>query len=171
MPHFIYGLAADSGQARIVVQHLTAIGITSDQISVLAANNQDTNELAADVNAKTAHGSFSGGNIGASLGWLAGLGALAIPGIGLFVAAGPILGFLTGIAVGRSVGNLNGAMIEEMGIPDASVPLYKEGLNKGQIVISVKLQDQALSERVLSDMRQTGVADVGTRSDEVSQHT
>ncbi len=162
MSHFVFCLARDPVQARTVVDALDAIGITSDRISVLAATQEDTGKLAQGLHAHSAHGSFTGGNIGGSIGWLAGLGSLAIPGIGLFIAAGPILGFLTGIAVGRAVGNLNGAMIEEMGIPDASLPRYKDGLNAGQVVISAKTTTDDV-ESVLATLRQTGAQEIGSR--------
>ncbi|HEX3133941.1 MAG TPA: hypothetical protein VHX44_10225 [Planctomycetota bacterium] len=121
MNHFIFAIATDHTQVVHTMNALAEIGIPSDHLSVLASDHRASGNLATEINANAAHGSFTGGNIGGGLGWLAGLGALAIPGIGLFVAAGPILGFLTGIAVGRFVGNLHGAMIEEMGIPDASL--------------------------------------------------
>lgn len=161
MSHFVYCLANDPTQARTVVDAVSALGITSDQISVLAANQHTTGHLAKDLHAHTAHGSFSGGNIGGSIGWLAGLGSLAIPGIGLFVASGPILGFLTGIAVGRAVGNLNGAMIEEMGIPDTAIPRYREGLTQGRIVISMKATQDDV-DQVMAEIRRTGAEEIGS---------
>jgi hypothetical protein len=161
MPYVVYGLARDPAQARTVVDALTALGLTSDQVSILAADERASGSLAQELQAQSAHGAFAGGNIGGSIGWLAGLTTLAIPGLGLFIAAGPILGFLTGIAVGRAVGNLNGAMIEEMGIPDAEVARYKEGLRAGRIVISAHLASDN-AELVAMEMRRAGAAEVGT---------
>lgn len=162
MNYFIFGIATDHAHVVKTMEALAGIGIASDHVSVLAADQRASGDLAAEVNAKAAHGSFSGGNIGGGIGWLAGLGALAIPGIGLFVAAGPILGFLTGIAVGRSLGNLHGAMIEEMGIPDASLAQYDEALKKGRIILSARCDDASLRERISDTMTQAGLEAVGS---------
>ncbi len=162
MTFFIYAIATDHAHVVRTMEALARIGIASDHVSVLAADQRTSSDLAADINATAAHGSFSAGNIGGGLGWLAGLGALAIPGIGLFVAAGPILGFLTGIAVGRSLGNLHGAMIEEMGIPDAFLAQYDAALKDGKIVVSARCDDAALRERISETMGQVGLEAVGS---------
>lgn len=162
MTYFIYAIATDHAHVVKTMEALAGIGIASDHVSVLAADQRASGELAAEINANAAHGSFSGGNIGGGIGWLAGLGALAIPGIGLFVAAGPILGFLTGIAVGRSLGNLHGAMIEEMGIPDAALTQYDEALKNGKIIVSARCDDASLRERIIETMGQAGLEAVGS---------
>lgn len=162
MNYFIYAIA--TGHAHVVrtMAALAEIGIASDHVSVLVADQRASGDLAAEINANAAHGSFSGGNIGGGIGWLAGLGALAIPGIGLFFAAGPILGFLTGIVVGRSLGNLHGAMIEEMGIPDASLAQYDAALKEGKIILSARCDDAALQQRIIETMRQLELEAVGS---------
>lgn len=162
MNHFIFAIAANRAHVVRTMEALAGMGIASDHVSVLAATHHASGDLAAEIHANAAHGAFAGGNIGGGLGWLAGLGALAIPGIGLFVAAGPILGFLTGIAVGRSVGNLRGAMIEEMGIPDAVITRYDDALKAGKILLSVRCDDAALCERVIDVMRRLGLDAVGS---------
>ena len=164
--HHVFGLAADPDHVRRTMAALSAIGIPSERVSVLAADRRTSGELAGELHAHAAHGAFSGGNIGGGLGWLAGLGTLAIPGIGLFVAAGPILGFLTGIAVGRSVGNLNGAMIEEMGIRDTSVAPYAEAIKSGRIIVSVECESATLGPRVVEAMREAGLQDIDSTPEE-----
>lgn len=162
MDIFVFALASDATHVRRMVEALARIGITSDEISVLAADRKVTGNVAEENHTQVAHGAFSGGNIGGGIGWLAGLTTLAIPGIGLFIAAGPILGFLAGIAVGRSIGNLNGAMIEEMGIPDASVQHYQEAMKDGKIIISTKCADPALVDHVTAVMQQVGAVEIGS---------
>jgi hypothetical protein len=163
MTYFVYGLARDVAHARTIIQALSAAGvIISDQVSVLSANRRTSGDVATPQHAQVARGAFAGGNVGGSIGWLAGLGSLAIPGLGLLVAAGPILGFLTGIAVGATIGNMRGAMIEEMGIPDEAVPRYEEAMDEGQIVISAKCEDSVLSTRALDAMRHTGAEAIGS---------
>jgi len=165
MNYFIYAIATDHAHVVRTMAALAEIGIASDHVSVLAADQRASGDLAAEINANAAHGSFSGGNIGGGIGWLAGLGALAIPGIGLFVAAGPILGFLTGIAVGRSLGNFHGAMIEEMGIPDASLAQYDAALKEGKIILSARSDDAALRQRIIETMGQVGLDAIGSTPD------
>jgi len=167
MTYFIFAIANDRAQVVKTMRALAGIGIASDHVSVLAADHHASGDLAAEIHAKAAHGAFSAGNIGGGLGWLAGLGTLAIPGIGLFVAAGPILGFLTGIAVGRSLGSLSGAMIEEMGIPDSSVPQYDAALKEGKIILSARCEDAALRERIIEVMQQAGLDAVGSTPETV----
>ncbi len=160
MNQVIVGLASDRAQVLVVMAALAEVGIASEQVSVLMSGRRASGALAAEIQATVAHGSFSAGNIGAGLGWLAGMGALAIPGIGLFFAAGPVLGVLAGIAVGRSLGNHRGAMIEELGIPDTAVDHYESEINAGRIILAAHCDDQAVAERVLVAMRRVGMTDV-----------
>lgn len=162
MNYSIFAIATDHAHVVRAMEALAGIGVPSDHVSVLAADQRASGDLATEINANAAHGSFAGGNIGGGLGWLAGLGALAIPGIGLFVAAGPILGFLTGIAVGRSLGNLHGAMIEELGIPDSSLAQYDEALKDGKILLSAGGDDAALRQRIIETMGDVGLEAVGS---------
>lgn len=164
MNHFIFGLATDHAQVLKAMAALAEVGIASDQVSVLMADRQQSGALATEIQANAAHGSFSAGNIGGGLGWLAGLSALAIPGIGLLFAAGPIVGFLTGIAVGRAVGSHRGAMIEEMGIPDIAVDHYEAAMNTGKIILAARCEDPALAERVSAALRRVGLQDVDSTS-------
>lgn len=162
MPRRLYCLATDITHARLVMQALSEAGIPSDRVSVLSADHKANGSLAGNPHGHVAHGSLEGMNMGGAIGWLAGLGALAIPGIGLFVAAGPILGILTGVAVGASLGTLRGTMVEVMGIPDPSLPRFEEAMNAGQIVISARLEDDEPSDRALEAIRQAGALEIGS---------
>lgn len=144
------------------MQALAEAGIPSDRVSVLSADRKTNGNLAGDPHGHVAHGSLEGLNIGGAIGWLAGLGALAIPGIGLFVAAGPILGILTGVAVGASLGTLRGAMVEEMGIPDASLPHFEEAMKEGKIAISARIEDGEPSTRASVVLRHAGALEIGS---------
>jgi hypothetical protein len=81
-------------------------------------------------------GAGSGAVIGGTLGWLVGIWALAIPGLGPFIAAGPIMAALAGMGVDGAVGGLAGALVG-MGIPEYEAKRYEGRLQKGGILMSV----------------------------------
>src|SRR6476469_7027714 len=111
----VFGIYPTSTQAEQAVDRLTAAGFAHQDISVLLPDNQSSKEFAHEKNTKapegTATGVTAGGVVGGTLGLLAGIGALAIPGVGPLIAAGPIMGALAGLGVGGTVGGLVGALV------------------------------------------------------------
>lgn len=114
-------------------------------------------------------GALSGGILGGSLGLLAGIGALAIPGLGPFIAAGPIMAALSGSAVGGSVGLLLGALIGS-GIPEYEAKKYETGLKEGKILISVHTDDDEEIKRANEIMKREGGKDISTSSEKASRY-
>ncbi len=104
-------------------------------------------------------GATSGGLLGGSLGLLAGIGALAIPGMGPFIAAGPIIAALSGSAIGGSLGMLIGSIIGA-GIPEYEAKKYETGLHEGKILISVTTANNDLADRAYDIMKQGGATDL-----------
>src|ERR1017187_1599468 len=106
----VFGLYQTVTQAENAVDRLRTAGFSNDDISVLMPDNKSTKEFAHEKNTKapegTTTGVAAGGVIGGTLGLLAGIGALAIPGVGPFIAAGPIMAGLAGLGVGGAVGGL-----------------------------------------------------------------
>ena len=104
----VFGIYPDRFAVEEVVEHLRAAGFRNTDISVLFQDNQGTKDFAHEKNTKapegTAVGVTTGGLVGGTLGLLAGIGALAIPGIGPVIAAGPIMASLAGLGVGGAVG-------------------------------------------------------------------
>ena len=100
----VFGIFKTLNQAEVCVDALIGSSFRSDDISVLAPDQDTTRQLATEKNTKapeaTVTGATTGGAVGGTLGLLAGIGALAIPGVGPFIAAGPIMGALAGIGVG-----------------------------------------------------------------------
>ena len=98
----VFGIYKSVPQAELAVDRIIAGGFSNNDISVLLPDNQSTKEFAHKKNTKapegTTTGGVTGGVIGGTLGLLAGIGALAIPGVGPFIAAGPIMGALAGWA-------------------------------------------------------------------------
>jgi hypothetical protein len=124
----VFGIYPSAAQAERAVDTLTAERFSNNDISVLLPDNQSSKDFAHEKNTKapegTATGVATGGTIGGALGLLAGIGALAIPGVGPFIAAGPIMGALAGHGVGGAVGGLVGALVG-MGIPEYEAKRYE----------------------------------------------
>src|SRR5256885_8580494 len=111
----VFGIYPDRVAVEEAVEHLRRAGFRSTDISVLFPENQGTKDFAHEKNTKApegaATGAGSGAVIGGTLGWLTGIGALAIPGVGPFIAAGPIVAALAGAGVGGAIGGITGALI------------------------------------------------------------
>src|SRR5687768_3776353 len=146
MKHAVYGIVQTSTDAEVLVLRLKEAGFTGNDISVLFPDRQGTRDFAHEKSTKAPEGATTGGvagmGVGAVLGWLAGIGTLAIPGVGPFIAAGPIMAALGGAAVGGATGGLVGALIG-LGIPEYEAKLYEGRLRSGNILISVHTDDRA----------------------------
>jgi len=161
----VFGIYPDQLTAEDAVDTLKDIGFRSTDISVLFPDNQGTKDFAHEKHTKApevavAAGS-SGAVIGGALGWLAGIGALAIPGVGPFIAAGPIMGMLGGIGVGGAIGGLAGALIG-LGIPEYEAKRYEGRIRRGGILLSVHCDDSDWAKRARNILFQTGAEDVSS---------
>src|SRR3954453_23818806 len=136
----VFGLYKRRAQAESAVEALQQAGFRSDDISVLMPDQQSSEEFAHEKNTKapegTTTGVATGGAVGGTLGLLAGIGALAIPGLGPFIAAGPIMGALAGAGTGGVVGGILGALVG-MGIPEYEAKRYEGMIKEGGIMLSV----------------------------------
>lgn len=144
MSKAIFCLAKNEAQAENIVNQLKAAGFTRDDISVLFSDKVGTTDFAHEHHTKApegaATGAGAGGVVGGTLGWLAGIGTLAIPGLGPFIAAGPIMAALSGAAVGAAVGGLTGALIG-VGIPEFEAKRYEGRIKEGNVLVSVHTED------------------------------
>src|SRR6266404_3458664 len=117
----VYGLYKDQSSVEEAVEVLKDAGFRNTDISVLLPKNTGSKDFGHEKNSKAPEGAVAGGGsgaaIGGTLGWLAGIGILAIPGFGPFIAAGPIMGLLAGVGVGGAVGSVIGALAG-MGLPE-----------------------------------------------------
>ena len=136
----VFGIYKSVAQAERAVDRIAAAGYSSNDISVLLPDNQSSKEFAHEKNTKSPEGATTGvatgGVLGGTLGLLAGIGALAIPGVGPFIAAGPIMGALAGLGVGGAVGGLIGALVG-MGIPEYEAKRYEGRIKDGGVLLSV----------------------------------
>lgn len=136
----IFCLANSRERADRIVAHLKSAYFQPDTISALFADEESSRAFAHDEHTKISDGAMmgasAGGLISGALGWIAGVGVLAIPGVGPFIAAGPITAMLSGPAPGATAGGLVGTLIG-MGIPEREARCYESRLINGCILISV----------------------------------
>src|SRR5205085_10018406 len=103
----------------------------------------------------TTTGAVAGGAIGGTLGLLAGIGALAIPGVGPLIAAGPIMATLAGVGTGGVVGGIVGALVG-MGIPEYEAKRYEGRIKEGGILLSVHCDNSDWVKKAKDLLKQTG---------------
>src|SRR5580765_3859549 len=136
----VFGIYPTVAQAERAVDTLVTERFSNNDISVLLPDTQSSRDFAHEKHTKTPEGTttgaVAGGTLGGALGLLAGIGALAIPGVGPFIAAGPIMGALAGAGVGGAVGGLVGALVG-MGIPEYEAKRYEGRIKSGGILLSV----------------------------------
>jgi hypothetical protein len=136
----VVGIFQNRTQAETAVERLKAAAFSGQDISVLFPDKGSTTTFAKEEGTKASEdalkGVSTGGILGGLTGWLVGIGALAIPGLGPFIAAGPIMGLLGGAALGGTVGGLTGALIG-MGVPEEKARQYETGIKQGHILITV----------------------------------
>ncbi len=159
----VVGLVSDTTAADRVVTELERAGFTRNDISALFADKSGTRDFAHEKNTKAPEGAVAGvgagGAIGGTLGLLAGIGALAIPGLGPFIAAGPIMAALSGAAAGAAVGGVTGALIG-MGIPELEAKQYEGKLKAGNVLISVHVEDSNERKRAKETLERVGAKDI-----------
>lgn len=140
MANSVFGIVPTMDRASDLVTNLKSAGFSGDDISVLFPDKAGSREFAHEQHTKAPEGAAAGvtagGALGGLLGLLAGLGALAIPGAGPFIAAGPILATLSGGAVGGVLGGISGALVG-LGIPEMEARLYEGKLKEGNILVAV----------------------------------
>ncbi len=160
-----FGIYKTRALAEQGVDRLLAAGFSNDDISVLLPDSDSSREFAHDKNTKapegTATGVTAGGAIGGALGLLAGIGALAIPGVGPFIAAGPIMGALAGLGVGGAVGGIIGALVG-MGIPEYEAKRYEGRIKEGGVLLSAHCDTSEEITRAKDILKKTGAEDIAT---------
>jgi len=161
----VFGIYKSVPQAEMAVDRIIAAGFMSNDISVLLPDNQSTKEVAHEKNTKapegTTTGVATGGIIGGTLGLLAGIGALAIPGVGPFIAAGPIMGALAGLGAGGAVGGLIGALVG-MGMPEYEAKRYEGRVKDGGVLLSVHCDSSDEISRAKDVLKATGAEDIAS---------
>ena len=163
MAKAVFGIAKSQSQAIAIADQLKIAGFSVNDISVLLPDKQGTKDFAHEQHTKApegaATGAGSGAILGGALGWMVGIGALAIPGLGPFIAAGPIMAALAGAAGGAAAGGLAGALIG-MGIPEYEAKRYEGKVKDGNILLSVHTEDGKEVDRAKEILKAGGAEDI-----------
>jgi hypothetical protein len=168
-----FGLYSDRVQVEQAIDALLAARFRNEDISVLFPDNEGSKDFAHEKSTKAPEGATAGGSaggaIGGTLGLLIGIGALAIPGIGPFIAAGPLMAALAGIGVGGAVGGVVGALVG-MGIPEYEAKRYDGRVRQGGILVSIHCDNSEWVEKATDILKQTGGEDVASAGESVSDY-
>jgi len=168
MANVVYCIAPTETHAARIANRLYTEGVPPGNISVLHPDRGGSGDFAHVNSTKApegaAIGSSSGMILGGAVGWLVGIGTLAIPGLGPFVAAGPILAALSGAAVGGLAGGVTGALVG-LGIPEYEAQKYEGRLRQGGILLAVHSNDSDELSRIQDVFSQEGAEDISTGSE------
>lgn len=169
-----FGIYTTTAAAERAVDQLIAAGFSNQDISVLMSDRQGTKDFAAEKNTKAPEaattGGAVGGAVGGTLGLLAGVGALAIPGVGPLIAAGPIMATLAGVGAGGVVGGVVGALVG-LGIPEYEAKRYEGRVKDGGILLSVHCDSSNEVSRAKDILKATGAEDIASSGEKsVSTH-
>jgi uncharacterized membrane protein len=168
MSQSVFCIANNRGQAERIVERLQAQGFSSSDISVLLPDTGGTGDFGHVKSTKASEGiavgATTGGVAGGALGLLAGIGALAIPGLGPFIAAGPLMAALSGAAIGATTGGLVGGLVG-LGIPEIEAKRYEDKLKKGNYLICAHAKDSKQIEHAEKIFKDAGAEDICTVSE------
>ena len=164
----VFGIYPSRSRAEEAVNHLTAGGFRSEDISVLLQDNVGSKDFAHEKHTKapegTTAGVLAGGVIGGTIGLLAGIGLLAVPGLGPLIAAGPVIAALTGVGSGGVVGGIVGALVG-MGIPEYEAKRYEGRIKEGGVLLSVHCDNVDWVTKAKDLLDQTGAEDIASASE------
>jgi rhodanese-related sulfurtransferase len=159
----VFGIYKSVAQAERAVATLTSAGFANNDISVLLTDAQSSHDFAHQKKTKapegTAAGATTGGIIGGALGLLAGIGTLAIPGVGPLIAAGPLLATLAGVGAGGAAGGIIGALAG-MGIPEYEAKRYEGRVKNGGVLLSVHCDSSKRVTAAKELLKSTGAEDI-----------
>ncbi|HEY1985799.1 MAG TPA: DUF3341 domain-containing protein [Terracidiphilus sp.] len=170
----VFGLFATAETAEAAFDQLLARGFLRSGISILVPDNETTRVFAQQESSltddTTTAGVSTGGIVGGGLGLLAGLGELAVPGIGPLMAAGPITATLVGAAVGGTLGGLVGALIGA-GIPEFEAKIYEGAVREGGILLSIHCESSDQVNLAESALEESGAQQVASTCEEISDES
>lgn len=164
----VFGIYHSRPQVEEAVDALKRADFRNTDISVLFSENVGTKDFAHEKHTKVPEGTTTGAGagvlIGGALGWLTGIGALAIPGVGPFIAAGPIVSLLAGAGAVGVLGGIAGALVG-MGLPEYEAKRYEGRIKEGGILLSVHCDNADWKKRAVDILKQSGAADIGSEGE------
>jgi hypothetical protein len=161
----VFGIyrTVDNVQDAIVVLRMK--GFRSTDVSVLIPENEGSKDLATEKSTKAPEGAVAGAGsgalVGGALGWLVSIGALSVPGVGAFIAAGPIIATLAGVGAGAAVGGIAGGLIG-LEVPEYEAKRYEGRVRKGGVLLSVHCDNAAWTRSAKKVLEHTGAEDIST---------
>jgi hypothetical protein len=159
----VFGMFNDRIQVEKAVDLLRGAGFSNNDVSVLFPDNKGTRSFAHEKETKAPEGATAGAGtgilLGGALGWLVGIGSLAIPGVGPFIAAGPIMATLAGAGVGGVLGGISGALIG-LGIPEYEAKRYEGYLKQGGILLSAHCSSAEEVKKAKELLKDVGATDI-----------
>jgi uncharacterized membrane protein len=163
----VFGIVTSHLQAEQIVEALQASRFAASEISVLLPDTEGKHDIghvkATKAPEGVATGATTGGVAGGVIGLLAGIGALAIPGVGPFIAAGPIMAALSGAAIGATTGGVVGGLVG-LGIPEIEAKRYVDKLKSGNYLIAVHAHDGDEEKRAKEIFKSGGAEDISASS-------
>lgn len=164
----VYGIYKTRLECEEGVETLRRHGFRAEDISVLFPDNVGSKDLNVSKSSKAPEGAATGGGVGATaggiLGWLVGVGSLAIPGVGPLIAAGPIMAALAGMGAGAALGGATGALIG-LGIPEYEAIRFEGRIKSGGILVSVHCDNSDWAERAKRYLKDTAAEDVASSAE------
>jgi hypothetical protein len=160
-----FGIFANIANAEAAINGLTMAGFSNHAVSVLLSDKDEARVLATENTTRASVGASAGagvgGVVGGALGLLAGIGVLALPGVGPLIAAGPIMASLAGFGVGGAVGGFVGALIG-MGIPEFEAKLYDGRVKDGGVLVAVHCESSEGISKAREVLKSVGAEDIAT---------
>jgi hypothetical protein len=170
----VFGIYKTPATAEAAVDHLLSVGFTNEAISALLPDDESTRAFAHEKATKAPEGATTGvatgGVVGGTLGLLAGIGALAVPGVGPLIAAGPIMAALAGVGVGGAVGGIVGALVG-LGIPEYEAKRYEGAVKGGGTLLSVHCDTSEQIDAAKTALRDTGGQDISSAHEAGNEDT
>jgi len=164
----VFGVCKSMSHLEKTVDALKLAGFRNDDVSALFPDTHSSRDFAYEHNTKAPEGAAAGGGtgllLGGTLGWLVGIGALAIPGLGPFIAAGPLMAALAGAGVGGAVGGMTGALVGA-GIPEFEAKRFEGLLRSGGILLSVHSDDSEWVRKAKRVLEENQVTDISSQAE------
>ncbi|HEX3696898.1 MAG TPA: DUF3341 domain-containing protein [Polyangia bacterium] len=161
----VFGICRSIPELEQAVDELRMAGFRNDDVSALFPDQEGTRNFAHEKHTKAPEGAATGAGaglaVGGTLGWLVGIGALAIPGLGPFVAAGPLMASLAGAGAGGTVGGVTGALVG-WGIPEFEAKRYEGMVKAGGILLSVHSDNSEWTKKAKEILARCKVSDVSS---------
>jgi hypothetical protein len=157
-PKAVVGLFSDLKLAEQSVKQLRANGFSTEEINIISKDKHQSGQTTELTDDSIMDGTMTGGAIGGVGGLLLGAGALAIPGIGPIIAAGPIAATISGAISGGIAGGLI-----DWGIPSEKSEVYSDQVSSGSTLAVIKTTEAKVAQAI-QVLTTTGATNIETHN-------